>query len=105
MIFSPVNLAIFKVVQVNFTYGRILVLQRIIGVLAPVGRCSHNQAMLEYALTRCSKKAINIGFRYAVVFSIKFTLDCVVFARALGLRNQVEPVSRASRPCSFAQSA
>ena len=85
----PVNLAVFQVKQVDFTNGRLLVLQSVFGVLAPVVGGANNNTVRENLFAGCGEKAVNIAFIDLVGFSVELALNCVVLTRAASQGDEV----------------
>ena len=89
LVCSPVNLAFLQIVQIYLAHWRLLILQRVVGVLAPVVCRGDDDAARKGLLTRRGKKAIDVGLLNFVVVRKEFALDGVVLAGALRPRHQV----------------
>src|SRR5215831_10932652 len=75
--------------QVNLADGRMLILERIVGVLGPIVRCSDDDSMREVLLTRSRKETVDVTFLNAIVIGEEFALDGVELPRALSLSHEI----------------
>ena len=74
--------------QVYLADGRLLIAQGVFSVFAPMIGGADNDAVSEYFLARCGKKAVDVTFLQAVVFVVELALDSVIFAGA-GFGDQI----------------
>lgn len=62
LVLAPVDLAVFKIVQVDLADWGLLVTQRVFGVLAPMVGGADDDAMGKRFLARGGEEAINVAF-------------------------------------------
>ncbi|MNZ40808.1 hypothetical protein D3C78_583400 [compost metagenome] len=60
LVFGPVDLAVFQGLQVDLANRRLLALQSVLGVLAPVVGSGHDDAVRKRRLPRCSEEAVDV---------------------------------------------
>ena len=75
--------------QVDLADRRLLVAQRLLGVLAPVIGRGDDDAVLEGLLAGRSEEAVDVFLLDAVVRRVVFALDGVQFVGALGTGDQI----------------
>jgi hypothetical protein len=76
--FCPISLATCQIVQIDFVHRRILALQGILCVFAPVIGGGYNNAVRKGFFVGCGKEAIHILSLDFVAFIVKLALDGVV---------------------------
>lgn len=90
LVLCPVDLAVFQCLEVDLADRRLLVLQGVLGVLAPVVGGGDDEAMGERLLARGGEETVDISLLDAIVLCLELALDGVVLACALGAGDQVD---------------
>lgn len=79
LVFRPVDLAGFEVVQVDACDRRLLIEERGFGVLRPLVRRGDDDSVRERSLPGSGEEAVDIAFLDAMVFRVELALDRVKF--------------------------
>jgi len=90
LVAAPIDLALFQVGQGDPVDGRLLVLQGLFGVGAPVVGGADDQAVREGLLAGCREEAVDVSFLQPVVFRVELALHGMEFAGG-GPGHQIDP--------------
>src|SRR5450759_3274214 len=93
----------FTASRANLWWSRscFLVLQRILGVFAPLVCRGDDDAMREWLFAGGGKEAVDVTFLQAVVFGIQLALNSMVFARATGFGDKINAGITCIQPLQF----
>ena len=90
LVFRPVDLTFLQGIEVDFQNRRLLVVEGVSGVPAPVIGGGDDVTECERFLTGGGEEAVDVGFPDAVVRGVAFALNSVVFLRAAGAGDEVD---------------
>ena len=90
LVFRPVNLAGFEIVQVDARDRRLLIEERGFGVLGPLVGRGDDDSVSEGLLPGSGEEAVDVTFLDAMVFRVELALDRVKFPGASRACDQVD---------------
>ena len=90
LVFRPVDLAGFEIVEIDLVNGRSLAVEGVFGVVAPVVSGGDDVAERERLLAGGGEEAVDVGLPDAVVLGVALALDGVEFLGAGGLGDEVD---------------